>query len=182
MHNRRLDWGYSSDPEPGLNNRRLHCPRGKGLGGSSAINGMVYVRGNPKDFDRWAELGAAGWTYAGVLPYFRRAESFAQHCAGDTYRGTDGPLATRNGEQRNPLYAAFLDACVEAGYALSDDLNGARQEGFGALPMTVANGARCSTDQAYLRTAASRPNLAGADSGAGAAGAVPGPAGLWRRG
>lgn len=159
MNNPNFDWGYHSEPQPRLNNRRLHCPRGKGLGGSSAVNGMVYVRGNANDFDRWHNLGAQGWSYADVLPHFRRAESFSQYQPQDTYRGNNGPLATRNGEQRNPLYQAFLTACEEAGYPRSADLNGAQQEGFGPLPMTVGNGLRCSTDQAYLKPALKRPNL-----------------------
>lgn len=159
MNNPKFDWGYHSEPQPRLNNRQLHCPRGKGLGGSSAINGMVYVRGHAQDFDRWADMGAQGWSYDDVLPHFRQAENFAQYQAGDTYRGNQGPLATRNGEMRNPLYSVFLDACAQAGYPISPDLNGAQQEGFGPLPMTVGNGFRCSTDQGYLKPALARPNL-----------------------
>lgn len=159
MNSLKFDWGYHSEPQPQLNNRRLHCPRGKGLGGSSAINGMVYVRGHAQDFDRWASKGATGWSYPEVLPHFRHAENFAQFQPDDSFRGNQGPLATRNGEQRNPLYSVFLDACAEAGYPLSTDLNGAQQEGFGPLPMTVGKGLRCSTDQAYLKPALSRPNL-----------------------
>jgi len=159
MNSPKYDWGYHSIPQPHLNGRSLHCPRGRGLGGSSAINGMVYVRGHAKDFDRWAQMGAQGWSYDEVLPYFRRAERFSQYESGDAYRGDAGPLGTRNGELTNPLYEVFLQACEEAGFARSADLNGAQQEGFGALPMTVANGLRSSTDQAYLRPARQRPNL-----------------------
>ena len=157
MNTPAFDWGYHSEPEPNLDNRRISCPRGRVLGGSSSVNGMVYVRGHPRDFDRWAELGADGWSYADVLPYFRKAQRF-DGPAGD-YHGLDGPLATTNGRLTNPLYGVFLTACEQAGYARSDDLNGYRQEGFGPLPMTVDHGVRASTARAYLRPARRRPNL-----------------------
>jgi choline dehydrogenase len=157
MHMARYDWGYVSEPEPHLGGRRLHCPRGKGLGGSSAINGLVYVRGNPLDFDRWESEGAAGWSYARVLPYFRRAEGHAD--GGDAYRGADGPLKTRYGTLDNPLYRAFIAAAREAGYAETPDINGFRQEGFGRMDMTVHGGIRSSAASAYLRPAMKRPNL-----------------------
>ena len=127
------------------------------LGGSSSINGLVYVRGHPLDFDRWEEEGAKGWCYANVLPYFRRAESFRG--GGDAYRGDDGPLATSRGLKHNPLYEAFIEGGRQAGYAVSADLNGERQEGFGWFDMTVKDGVRWSTANAYLRPAMKRPNL-----------------------
>ena len=157
MHMARYDWGYVSEPEPHLGGRRLHCPRGKGLGGSSSINGLVYVRGNPLDFDRWESEGAAGWSYARVLPYFRRAEGRAE--GGDAYRGAEGPLKTRYGTLENPLYRAFIAAAREAGYGETEDINGFRQEGFGRMDMTVHGGMRWSAARAYLRPAMRRPNL-----------------------
>jgi choline dehydrogenase len=157
MNSKTYNWGYQSEPEPFLNNRRISCPRGKVLGGSSSINGLVYVRGHPLDFERWAEEGAKGWGYQDVLPYFRRAESFRG--GADAYRGKNGPLATSRGLKRNPLYDAFIEAGREAGYAVSADLNGERQEGFGALDMTVRDGVRSSTANAYLRPAMKRHNL-----------------------
>src|SRR5271166_1606297 len=107
MNTEKYNWRYESEPEPGLGGRRLHCPRGKVLGGSSSINGMVYVRGNPFDFDRWEEEGAKGWAYRNVLPYFRRAETYAGR-ADSQYRGADGPLGTSHGALKNPLYEAFV--------------------------------------------------------------------------
>ncbi|MFO1256505.1 MAG: choline dehydrogenase [Sphingomonadaceae bacterium] len=158
MNTRRWNWGYHSEPEPHLNNRRLHCPRGLGLGGSSSINGLVYVRGNPLDFERWQdEDGARGWGYADVLPYFKRAETRAE--GGNEYRGGDGPLNTTYGTLRNPLNQAWLDAAREAGYELTDDYNGFRQEGFGRMDMTVRKGTRCSAAKAYLYPARKRSNL-----------------------
>ncbi len=155
----RYDWRYYTEPEPGLGGRRLHTPRGKVLGGSSSINGLVYVRGNPRDFDRWEAEGAAGWGYADVLPYFRRAETRA--AGGDEYRGDSGPLQTRYGTLSNPLHAAWLEAGRQAGYASTDDINGRQQEGFGKLDMTVGpDGRRSSAANAYLRPAMRRPNLA----------------------
>ena len=157
MNSRRFNWGYHSEPEPHLDNRVMNVPRGKVLGGSSSINGLVYVRGNALDFETWAAEGAPGWAYRDVLPYFRKAETFAG--GADDYRGGDGPLATRHGTSNNPLYAAFVAAAVEAGYAETTDVNGYRQEGFGKLDMTVANGRRASAANAYLRPAMNRANL-----------------------
>jgi choline dehydrogenase len=157
MNMKAYNWGYVSEPEPFLNGRRIACPRGKVLGGSSSINGLVYVRGHPLDFDRWEEEGAKGWGYRNVLPYFRRAESFRG--GADAWRGGEGRLATARGVSRNPLYAAFIEAGREAGYAVSRDLNGERQEGFGALDMTVRDGVRASAANAYLRPAMKRRNL-----------------------
>lgn len=158
MHMRRYNWGYETEPEPGLDNRRLATPRGKGLGGSSAINGLVYVRGNPLDFDRWQDEGARGWSYRDVLPYFRRAETRAE--GPDAWRGGDGPLHTRYGPLKNPLYRTWIEAGRQAGYAETNDINGFRQEGFGRFDMTVHRGRRWSTANAYLRPAMRRPNLA----------------------
>jgi choline dehydrogenase len=157
MNMARYDWRYYTEPEPNLNNRRLHTPRGKVLGGSSSINGMVYVRGNPLDFDRWESEGAAGWGYYDVLPYFRRAERRA--VGGDEYRGSDGKLATRQGLLTNPLHEAWLSAGREAGYAHTADMNGFQQEGFARMDMTVDGGRRSSAANAYLRPAMRRANL-----------------------
>lgn len=155
----RFNWGYHSDPEPGLDGRRISCPRGKGLGGTSTINGMVYVRGNPHDFEQWEELGAQGWGYRACLPYFRRAESWIG--GADDYRGGDGPLGVcdGNGMRLNPLYRAFIDAGVEAGYSETSDYNGQYQEGFGPMHMTVRGGVRESTARAYLDPVRHRTNL-----------------------
>ena len=158
MHSKKYNWGYESEPEPALNGRRLSCPRGKGLGGSSSINGLVYVRGNPMDFERWQdEHGAKGWGYAQVLPYFKRAEGRQE--GGDAYRGGEGPLSTAYGTLNNPLHHAWLEAAQQAGYALTEDYNGFRQEGFGRMDMTVRDGTRCSAAKAYLYPARKRPNL-----------------------
>lgn len=157
MNMRKYNWGYESEPEPHLGGRRMNCPRGKVLGGSSSINGMVYVRGAPADFDRWENEGAAGWSYPDVLPYFRRAEN--RRAGGDPYRGAEGALHTTYGTLANPLYDAFVRAAGEAGHALNEDINGATQEGFGRMDMTVHNGRRWSTANAYLKPALGRPNL-----------------------
>ncbi|MCG7529989.1 choline dehydrogenase [Psychrobium sp. MM17-31] len=158
MNTKKYAWQFETEPEPFLDNRRMHCPRGKVLGGSSSINGMVYVRGHAKDFDEWQEHGANNWDYAHCLPYFKRAETWA--FGGDDYRGDQGPLGVNNGnEMKNPLYRAFVDAGVQAGYLATDDYNGAQQEGFGAMHMTIKDGVRASTANAYLRPAMSRPNL-----------------------
>ena len=157
MNRDRYNWGYWSEPEPHLGGRRMNVPRGKVIGGSSSINGMVYVRGAPQDFDRWECEGAAGWGYRHVLPYFRRAERREE--GGDPYRGGDGALATRYGTLANPLYTAFVEAAQQAGYAATEDINGFRQEGFGRMDMTVKDGKRWSTANAYLKPALGRPNL-----------------------
>ena len=157
MNTKTYNWHYESEPEPALGGRRLHTPRGKVLGGSSSINGLVYVRGNPLDFERWQEDGAQGWGYADVLPYFRRAESREE--GGDAYRGSDGPLHTRYGSMQNPLHQAWFDAAQQAGYPLTSDINGAQQEGFGRMDMTVKRGVRSSAANAYLRPAMKRSNV-----------------------
>ena len=158
MTHPRYGWHYQTEPEPHLGGRRLHCPRGKVLGGSSSVNGMAYVRGNALDYEGWAEAGAAGWSYAEVLPYFRRAETFSG--GGGDYRGDSGPLHTSRGTMRNPLYHAFIAAGEQAGYARTADMNGYRQEGLGPMDMTVHRGRRWSTANAYLKPARSRGNLA----------------------
>ncbi|MEO6625964.1 MAG: choline dehydrogenase [Burkholderiaceae bacterium] len=159
MADPRLTWMYQSEPEPFMDGRRIHCPRGKVIGGSSSINGMVYVRGHALDYDGWSKhYGLDDWTYADCLPYFRKSETRAK--GGDAYRGDSGPLNVRTGACRNPLYKAFIEAGVQAGYARTDDMNGYRQEGFGAMDMTVHMGRRWSTAMAYLRPALKRNNLA----------------------
>jgi len=157
MNMPRYNWFYHTEPEPGLGGRSLHTPRGKVLGGSSSINGLVYIRGNPLDFERWAQEGAAGWGYRDVLPYFRRAETREE--GADRYRGGAGPLQTRYGTLSNPLHAAWLAAAAQAGYPHSKDVNGFQQEGFGRMDMTVGAGRRCSAANAYLRPALKRRNL-----------------------
>ncbi len=154
----KYDWRYYTEPEPGLGGRRLHTPRGKVLGGSSSINGLVCVRGNAQDYERWEAEGATGWNFGAVLPYFRRMESRAE--GGDSWRGDSGPLQVRCGTLENPLHAAWLAAGREAGYSLTTDINGFQQEGFGRLDMTVGGGRRCSAANAYLRPAMKRPGLA----------------------
>lgn len=153
----KYSWAYRTEPEPHLGGRHITCPRGKVLGGSSSINGLVYVRGNPLDYDGWEQAGAAGWGYRHVLPYYRRAESRQE--GGDAHRGGEGPLATRYGTMENPLYSAFVAAAGEAGYPATADINGEVQEGFGRMDMTVKDGRRWSTANAYLRPAMKRPNL-----------------------
>lgn len=157
MNTRRYNWHYHTEPEPALGGRSLHTPRGKVLGGSSSINGLVYIRGNPHDFDRWQEEGASGWSYAQVLPYFRRSET--RFDGGDAYRGDSGPLHTRYGLLTNPLHDAWLNAGQQAGYPYTADVNGRQQEGVGRFDMTVGGGRRCSAANAYLRPALRRPNL-----------------------
>ena len=158
MNMKRYDWGYLSEPEPHLSNRKLVCPRGKVIGGSSSINGMVYVRGHAMDYDHWRDQGADGWGYADVLPYFRRMETWHDggH-GGDSYwRGKDGPLHVSRGPRKNPLFKAFVEAGKQAGYEATDDYNGEKQEGFGPMEQTVHNGRRWSAANAYLRPALKR--------------------------
>ena len=157
MSMKRYNWGYLSEPEPNLNNRRITAPRGKVLGGSSSINGLVYVRGHAEDFNRWEELGARGWAYADVLPYFKRMET--SHGGEDGWRGTDGPLHVRRGPFVNPLFHAFIEAGKEAGFELTDDYNGSKQEGFGLMEQTIHRGRRWSAANAYLRPALKRSNV-----------------------
>ena len=160
MNMKRYDWGYRTEPEPHLNGRRLACPRGKVIGGSSSINGMVYVRGHAMDFDHWHEAGAQGWAYADVLPYFKRMENWHDggHGGDPAWRGSDGPLHVSRGPRANPLYAAFVEAGRQAGYAVTGDYNGEQQEGFGPMEQTVWRGRRWSAANAYLRPALRRAN------------------------
>ena len=157
MNMRRYDWGFRTEPEPHLGGRVLATPRGKVLGGSSSINGMVYVRGHARDFDHWAQEGAAGWSFADVLPYFRRMENASGGEEG--WRGTDGPLHVRRGPRENPLYAAFIEAGRQAGFETTPDYNGAKQEGFGPMEQTIHGGRRWSVANAYLRPALKRGNV-----------------------
>ena len=155
MNMARYDWGYTSEPEPHLGGRRLACPRGKVLGGSSSINGMVYVRGHARDFDHWAETGARGWAYADVLPYFKRMEDWHDggHGGDPDWRGQGGPLHVTRGRRENPLYHAFVEAGRQAGYPVTEDYNGRQQEGFGPFEQTVWKGQRWSAANAYLKPA-----------------------------
>jgi choline dehydrogenase len=154
----KYNWAFETEPEPGMDGRRMSCPRGRVIGGSSSINGMVYIRGHALDYDQWA--GAKGleqWSYAYCLPYFKKAETRLN--GADDYHGGDGPLFVTAGAMRNPLYRAFVDAGVQAGYARTEDMNGFRQEGFGAMDRTTYRGRRWSAAMAYLRPARLRPNL-----------------------
>ena len=150
MQSKTLNWGYVAEPEPTMDGRRLDCPRGRVMGGSSSINGMVYVRGNANDYQRWEKMGAAGWGYSEVLPYFKKAQRADKRTTEDEFKGHDGPVGTTSGALRNPLYHYFLAAAKEAGHPLNDDFNGQHQEGFGVMPMTVAEGIRSSTARSYL--------------------------------
>ncbi|CDY75044.1 Choline dehydrogenase [Caballeronia glathei] len=160
LQGRRYNWAYETDPEPHMNNRRMECGRGKGLGGSSLINGMCYIRGNALDYDSWAERkGLENWTYLDCLPYFRKAET--RDIGPNAYHGGDGPVhVTTSKPGNNPLFAAMVQAGVQAGYPRTEDLNGYQQEGFGPMDRTVtANGRRASTARGYLDRAKQRPNL-----------------------
>jgi choline dehydrogenase len=158
MNMPRYNWFFHTEPEPNLGGRRLHTPRGKVLGGSSSINGLVYVRGNPLDFERWASEGARGWAYRDVLPYFKRTER--RDGGGDAYRGGEGKVDTRYGPLDNPLNHIWLEAGRQAGYPYTKDMNGFQQEGVGRMDMTVGGGRRSSAANAYLRPAMRRRNLA----------------------
>jgi len=156
--NRFYDWGYESEPEPDLNGRRIYHARGKVLGGSSSINGMIFQRGNPLDYERWAaDPGMAGWDYAHCLPYFKKMETCL--AGADEYRGGDGPLVLERGPATSPLFQAFFAAVQQAGYPLTDDVNGYRQEGFAAFDRNIHHGRRLSAARAYLHPVMSRPNL-----------------------
>ncbi|KPZ65872.1 Oxygen-dependent choline dehydrogenase [Pseudoalteromonas sp. P1-16-1b] len=158
MNTDKFAWQFHTQPEPHLDNREMHCPRGKVLGGSSSINGMVYVRGHAKDFDEWQQHGANGWDYQACLPYFKKAESF--YLGENAHRGGKGPLGVNNGNNmENPLYTAFIEAGAEAGYSTTNDYNSAQQEGFGPMHMTVKNGVRSSASREYLDPIKHRSNL-----------------------
>ena len=158
MNTDKYAWQFNTEKEPYLNNREMHCPRGKVLGGSSSINGMVYVRGHAKDFDEWEAHGAEGWNYQACLPYFQKAETWYK--GNDAYRGGNGELGVNNGnEMKNPLYTAFIKAGEQAGYDITSDYNGKQQEGFGPMHMTVKDGVRSSASREYLDPVNSRKNL-----------------------
>jgi len=158
MNTDKYAWQFNTEKEPYLNNREMHCPRGKVLGGSSSINGMVYVRGHAKDFDEWEAHGAEGWNYQACLPYFQKAETWYK--GDDAYRGGNGELGVNNGnEMKNPLYTAFIKAGEQAGYDITSDYNGKQQEGFGPMHMTVKDGVRSSASREYLDPVKSRKNL-----------------------
>src|SRR4051812_5284819 len=154
----RVNWLYKTEPEPELDNRQVIQPRGKVLGGSSSINGLLYLRGQPADYDHWRQLGNAGWSFDDVLPYFRRAEH--QERGEDALHGVGGPLAVSNVCEPHPLCEAFIEAAQQAGYPRNDDFNGPTQEGAGYFQLTAKNGRRWSTAVGYLREARGRPNLA----------------------
>src|SRR3954467_9545424 len=156
--NRLYDWKYESEPEPFMDGRKVFHARGKVLGGSSSINGMIFQRGNPLDYERWAaDKGMESWDYAHCLPYFKRMENCL--AGADEYRGGDGPLVLERGPATGPLFGAFFEAVQQAGYPLTDDVNGARQEGFAAFDRTIHRGRRLSAARAYLHPVLHRPNL-----------------------
>ena len=161
MNMPRYDWGFRTEPEPHLGGRTLGVPRGKVIGGSSSINGMVYVRGHAGDYDHWAESGASGWGYADVVPYFKRMENWhpGPHGGDPDRRGNSGPLHVTRGQRDNPLFNVFVEAGKQAGFELTDDYNGEKQEGFGPMEQTVWQGRRWSVANAYLKPALKRPNL-----------------------
>ena len=150
------NWGFWTQAEPHMDGRRLWWPRGRGLGGSSAINGMIYARGHPQDYDEWRQMGLAGWGWDDVLPYFRRLEG---HHRGGALHGAEGPLRISAGESDSPFNAALIEAGRQAGYPATDDFNGESQEGFGPYDLTIADGRRWSAAEAYLRPAMGRANL-----------------------
>jgi choline dehydrogenase len=157
LANDKVNWAYHTEPEPYLDGRSMYCPRGRVLGGSSSINGMCYIRGHARDYDSWAQVGLKGWSYADILPYFRRAED--HELGPDDYHGQGGPLHVSHGRTKNPLYEAWLAAGRQAGYPLTPDLNGYQQEGLGPMEMTTYRGRRWSAAKAYLRPAMRRPNV-----------------------
>src|SRR5436309_6276141 len=153
----RFNWCYETEAQERLNGRRLYWPRGRGWGGSSSINGMIYIRGHARDYDRWRQMGCEGWSFADVLPYFKRAER--NENGADALHGGAGPLHVSNGRSPNPLFRAFVEAGAQAGHPRADDFNGPAQEGFGPYQLTIHNGRRWSAASAYLRPALARPNL-----------------------
>ena len=159
MNGERYSWDYKTEPEPYLDGRVMHCPRGRVLGGSSSINGMIYIRGNPLDYDRWAaeDLALSAWDYSHCLPYFKRASS--REGGGNDYHGDSGPLNIKRGRSTSGLMDSFLKATQEAGYPPTEDMNGYQQEGFGPMDRTTLNGVRHSTAQAYLHPVSGRSNL-----------------------
>ena len=155
---RRYNWCYATEPQPECHGRNVIAPRGKVLGGSSSINGLIYIRGQAEDFDHWRQLGNAGWSFDDVLPYFRKAEDNER--GADDLHGAGGPLGVSDVRDRHPLAEAYVEAAVEAGYPRNDDFNGPSQEGAGYYQTTTRNGRRCSTAVGYLKPARRRANLA----------------------
>lgn len=153
----KYNWGFETEGSVGLKNRKDYWPRGRGLGGSSSINGMVYIRGHARDYDHWRQLGLDGWSFADVLPYFKKSET--NEAGGDDFRGDSGPLYVSNPPLRAPLYHVLLEAGKQAGYKITKDFNGEQQEGFGHYQLTIKNGRRWNTSTAYLAPAMTRPNL-----------------------
>ena len=157
MHDPKYNYKYYSEPEPYLNNRKLFCPRGKMIGGCSAHNGMVYVRGNKEDYERWASFGLKDWSYEKVLPYFKKIETWSE--GENEYRGGNGILPVNQSKNKNPLFKAFIDSAGEAGYRINNDMNGKEQEGFGMYDVTIHKGERASVSKYYLNPAKKRKNL-----------------------
>ena len=157
IYNPKVAWQFESEPVPEFNNRRVPLPRGKVLGGSSSINGLIYIRGQKQDFDLWRQLGNAGWSYDDVLPYFRRSED--QEHGENEFHGKGGPLAVSDLRTDHPLHDAFVEGAKQAGYPYNPDFNGGEQEGVGPLQLTVRNRRRCSTAAGYLKPVLNRPNL-----------------------
>ncbi|HAH10198.1 MAG TPA: choline dehydrogenase [Alphaproteobacteria bacterium] len=153
----KFNWWFETEGQTHLNNRKLYWPRGKVLGGSSSINGMIYIRGHARDYDLWRQMGLAGWGFADVLPYFKRSE--ANQNGGDDFHGGDGPLAVSNGQSSIPLFRAYVEAGRQAGYPTTEDFNGRQQEGFGPYQLTIKDGVRWSAANAYLKPILGRPNL-----------------------
>jgi choline dehydrogenase len=157
LKGRKHNWAFEGEPEPELNGRRVTHDRGKALGGSSSINGMVFIRGHALDFEGWQESGCKGWGYADVLPYFKRMESYSGGAS--EFRGDSGPMRVNRPTPENPIASAFVKAGIEAGYPHTDDICGYRQEGFGILDQSIYQGERWSAAKAYLDPARSRSNL-----------------------
>jgi choline dehydrogenase len=153
----KFNWYYETEGQLHLNGRRLYWPRGRGWGGSSSINGMIYIRGHARDYDRWRQMGCEGWSFADALPYFKQAE--ANENGANEFHGSEGPLHISNGRSQNPLFRTFVQAGMEAGHPYTKDFNGYAQEGFGPYQLTIRNGRRWSAAAAYLRPILSRPNL-----------------------
>lgn len=158
MWSKTYNWCFYTDPDPNMNGRKIYWPRGKTLGGSSSINGLIYIRGQREDFDHWRDLGNPGWGYNDVLPYFKRAEGNER--GGDAFHGGDGPLAVSDIKDKNPLIESFIAGAQEIGVPRTNDFNGAEQEGAGYFQLNTKNGLRCSTAKGYLKPARSRSNLA----------------------
>lgn len=157
LKSNRLNWAFYTEPEPSMDNRKMYCPRGKILGGSGSVNGMVYIRGHALDYDRWASYGLGGWEYKYCLPYFRRVQT--HEYGSNEYRGGDGPQHVDAGKQPNPLFKAWIEAGQQAGYSYTEDVNGYQQEGIGPFDRTTQNGYRASSARAFLHPVLGRPNL-----------------------